>query len=118
MALHPDGTVWATGANKEVRMLDPATGEFKFYEAPSAKAGKLPGSYGLAVAGEAGAAPLDRRAASGTAFLLHSHRVRVEFFRGFAVCTELGRGGRIYRQSWRPPQHLLFSRKSGKAGIG
>jgi streptogramin lyase len=52
MALHPDGTVWATGANKEVRMLNPATGEFKFFEAPSAKSGKLPGSYGLAVAGD------------------------------------------------------------------
>src|SRR6266511_3819554 len=52
MALHPDGTVWATGAAKEVRMLNPATAEFKFFEAPSAKTGKLPGSYGLAVAGD------------------------------------------------------------------
>ena len=52
MALHPDGTVWATGAAKEVRMLDPATAQFKFFEAPSAKTGKLPGSYGLAVAGD------------------------------------------------------------------
>jgi streptogramin lyase len=52
MALHPDGTIWATGGNKEVRMLNPATSEFKFFEAPSAKTGKLPGSYGLAVAGD------------------------------------------------------------------
>jgi streptogramin lyase len=52
MALHPDGTIWATGGNKEVRMLNPATAEFKFFEAPSAKTGKLPGSYGLAVAGD------------------------------------------------------------------
>jgi streptogramin lyase len=52
MALHPDGTIWATGGNKEVRMLDPSTAEFKFFEAPSAKTGKLPGSYGLAVAGD------------------------------------------------------------------
>ncbi len=52
MALHPDGTIWATGANKEVRMLNPATAEFKFFEAPSARTGKLPGSYGLAVAGD------------------------------------------------------------------
>ena len=44
MALHPDGTIWATGGNKEVSMLDPATAEFKFFEAPSAKTGKLPGS--------------------------------------------------------------------------
>jgi len=52
MALHPDGTVWATGGAKEVRMLNPATAEFKFFEAPSAKTGKVPGSYGLAVAGD------------------------------------------------------------------
>ena len=31
-ALHPDGTVWGTGMNKEVRMLNPQTAEFKFYE--------------------------------------------------------------------------------------
>jgi streptogramin lyase len=51
MALHPDGTVWATGAN-EVRMLDPTSAQFRFFEPPSAKAGKRPGSYGLAVAGD------------------------------------------------------------------
>ena len=52
MALHPDGTVWATGGNKEARMLDPETVEFKFYESPSAKTGKRPGAYGIAVAGD------------------------------------------------------------------
>ena len=48
--LHPDGTVWGTGMNKEVRMLNPQTAEFKFYESPSAS--KSPGAYGLAVAGD------------------------------------------------------------------
>src|SRR5581483_5779205 len=51
MALHPDGTIWATGGN-EARMLDPQTAQFKFFEPPSAKAGKRPGSYGIAVAGD------------------------------------------------------------------
>ena len=32
MALHPDGTVWATGGNKEARQLFPDKVEFKFYE--------------------------------------------------------------------------------------
>jgi virginiamycin B lyase len=53
MALHPDGTIWATGANKEVRVLDPNKVEFKAYQSPSAKPGSpLPGAYGLAVAGD------------------------------------------------------------------
>jgi len=53
MALHPNGTIWATGANKEVRMLDPNKVEFKAFQSPSAKPGnKLPGAYGLAVAGD------------------------------------------------------------------
>src|SRR5207237_1634109 len=52
MALHPDGTIWGTGAGKEARMLNPATGEFKFFEAPSAKEHKDPGAYGMAVAGD------------------------------------------------------------------
>ncbi len=52
MALHPNGTIWATGAGKEVRMLDPATAQFRIFESPSAKSGKPPGSYGLAVAGD------------------------------------------------------------------
>jgi streptogramin lyase len=52
MALHPNGTVWATGAGKEARKLDPATGTFSFYEAPSAKDHKNPGAYGMAIAGD------------------------------------------------------------------
>jgi streptogramin lyase len=53
MSLHPDGTIWATGANKEVRVLDPNKGEFKAYQSPSAKPGSpAPGAYGLAVAGD------------------------------------------------------------------
>ena len=53
MAIHPNGTIWATGGNKEARMLDPATGEFKFFEAPSAKTHKTPpGAYGMAIAGD------------------------------------------------------------------
>jgi len=52
-ALHPDGTVWGTGMGKEVRMLNPATAEFKFYEAPSfQKTKENPGAYGLAIAGD------------------------------------------------------------------
>jgi streptogramin lyase len=53
MALHPDGTVWATGANKEARQLLPEKVEFKFYESPNAKHQPLPGAYGIAVAGDA-----------------------------------------------------------------
>jgi virginiamycin B lyase len=52
MALHPDGTIWATAVGQGVRMLDPQTGEFKFFDPPSAKGGKRPGAYGLAVAGD------------------------------------------------------------------
>jgi len=53
MALHPDGTIWATGANKEVRRLNPEAVEFKAYPSPSAKPGSpAPGAYGLAVAGD------------------------------------------------------------------
>jgi len=52
MALHPDGTVWATGAGKEARQLFPETVQFKFYEAPAAKHHKNPGAYGIAVAGD------------------------------------------------------------------
>jgi streptogramin lyase len=52
MALHPDGTVWATGGNKEARQLFPDKVEFKFYESPNASHKPLPGAYGLAVAGD------------------------------------------------------------------
>jgi virginiamycin B lyase len=50
MALAPDGKIWATGGDKEARMLDPEKVEFKFYESPSAK--ERPGAYGIAVAGD------------------------------------------------------------------
>src|SRR5262245_33986810 len=52
MTLHPDGTVWATGAGKEARQLLPETAQFKFFEAPAAKHHKNPGAYGIAVAGD------------------------------------------------------------------
>ena len=52
MALHPDGTIWATGGGKEARQLFPEKVEFKFYEAPAAKTHRNPGAYGLAVAGD------------------------------------------------------------------
>jgi|SwirhirootsSR2_FD_contig_61_3352836_length_1821_multi_5_in_0_out_0_1 streptogramin lyase len=52
-ALHPDGTIWGTGMGKEVRVLNPQTAEFSFFEAPSFKQTKEnPGAYGLAVAGD------------------------------------------------------------------
>ena len=52
MALHPDGTIWATGGGKEARQLFPEKAEFKFFEAPAAKTHKNPGAYGLTVAGD------------------------------------------------------------------
>ena len=53
MALHPDGTIWATGGGKEARQLYPEKAEFKFYEAPAAaKTHRNPGAYGLAIAGD------------------------------------------------------------------
>lgn len=52
MAIHPDGTIWATGDGKEARRLDPASGEFRHYPAPSAKAHGNPGADGIAVAGD------------------------------------------------------------------
>jgi virginiamycin B lyase len=52
MAVHPDGTIYATGLGKEVRALNPQKVEFKFYESPSAHGKKEPGAYGLAVAGD------------------------------------------------------------------
>jgi len=52
MALHPDGTIWATGGGKEARQLYPEKVEFKFYEAPAAKTHRNPGAYGLAIAGD------------------------------------------------------------------
>ena len=52
MLVHPDGTIWGTGANREVRRLDPAKIEFNIFESPSAKAKEPPGAYGLAAAGD------------------------------------------------------------------
>src|SRR5215468_3021364 len=52
MALHRDGTVWATGGGREARQLDPQKVEFKFYEAPAAKTHKNPGAYGIAISGD------------------------------------------------------------------
>jgi streptogramin lyase len=54
MAIHPSGKIYATGLGREIRMLDPTTAEWKFYESPYFKAnnGKAPGAYGLAVAGD------------------------------------------------------------------
>ena len=52
MALHRDGSVWATGGGREARRLDPEKVEFKFFEAPAAKTHKNPGAYGIAVAGD------------------------------------------------------------------
>ena len=40
MAIAPDGKIYATGAGREVRMLDPQTVEFKFYESPSSRQGQ------------------------------------------------------------------------------
>ena len=50
MALHPDGTIWATGANKEVRMLIP-TRAVRCLSVAERQVGS-PGCYGLAVAGD------------------------------------------------------------------
>jgi streptogramin lyase len=52
MAVHPDGTIYATGLGKEVRALNPQKVEFRFYESPSARGKQEPGAYGLAVAGD------------------------------------------------------------------
>jgi len=52
MALHPDGTIWATGGGREARQLFPETAQFTFFEAPAAKQHRNPGAYGIAVAGD------------------------------------------------------------------
>ena len=52
MAVSPDGWIYATGAGREVRALNPTTAEFKFFASPSAKGKEEPGAYGLTVAGD------------------------------------------------------------------
>ena len=52
MAVNPNGTIWATGANKGVRVFDPNTMQFRSYESPSANGKKAPGAYGIAIAGD------------------------------------------------------------------
>ena len=52
MAIHPNGKIVATGLGREVRMLDPATAEWKFFQAPKGEGAEGPGAYGLAVAGD------------------------------------------------------------------
>jgi virginiamycin B lyase len=52
MAIHPNGKIFATGLGREVRMLDPATAEWKFFQAPKGEGPEGPGAYGLAVAGD------------------------------------------------------------------
>jgi streptogramin lyase len=52
MAIHPNGKIFATGLGREVRMLDPATLEWKFFQGSKGEGGEGPGAYGLAVAGD------------------------------------------------------------------
>lgn len=52
MLIHPNGSIWETGSN-QVRMLNTATKEFKFYDTPSYLATqKASGAYGITVAGD------------------------------------------------------------------
>lgn len=52
MLIHPNGTIWETSGN-QVRMLDPATKEFKFFDTPSYLAThRQTGAYGITVAGD------------------------------------------------------------------
>ena len=52
MLVHPNGSIWETAGN-QVRMLNTATKEFKFYDPPSYVATKEPtGAYGITVAGD------------------------------------------------------------------
>jgi len=52
MLIHPNGSIWETGSN-QVRMLDTATKQFKFYDTPSYLATQQPGgAYGITVAGD------------------------------------------------------------------
>jgi virginiamycin B lyase len=52
MLIHPNGTIWETAGN-QVRMLNTATKEFKFFDTPSYLATQTPnGAYGITVAGD------------------------------------------------------------------
>jgi virginiamycin B lyase len=52
MLIHPSGMIWETGGN-QVRMLNAATKEFKFFNTPSFTATHKPtGAYGITVAGD------------------------------------------------------------------
>jgi virginiamycin B lyase len=52
MLIHPNGSIWETGSN-QVRMLNTATKEFKFFDTPSYLATQQPGgAYGITVAGD------------------------------------------------------------------
>jgi len=52
MLIHPNGTIWETAGN-QVRMLNTATKEFKFFDTPSYLATQKPnGAYGITVAGD------------------------------------------------------------------
>ncbi len=52
MLIHPNGTIWETAGN-QVRMLNTATKEFKFFDPPSYAATQKPtGAYGITVAGD------------------------------------------------------------------
>jgi streptogramin lyase/cytochrome c5 len=52
MLIHPNGSIWETGGN-QVRMLNTATKEFKFFDTPSYLATQQPtGAYGITVAGD------------------------------------------------------------------
>ncbi len=52
MAVAPSGKIYATGANRSIREFDPATGQFRSYDSPSANGKQLPGAYGVAVDGD------------------------------------------------------------------
>jgi streptogramin lyase/mono/diheme cytochrome c family protein len=52
MLIHPNGSIWETSGN-QVRMLNAASKEFKFFDPPSYLATQKPtGAYGITVAGD------------------------------------------------------------------
>ena len=51
-AVHPDGSIWSSGPGA-ARRLDPATGEFKTFDAPTwLQTKQNPGGYGIAIDGD------------------------------------------------------------------